>query len=170
MIAIIFIAANLTAATTHQAITVRRATVIAFFPPVTEQELAADADTNDALDDFQWYAGSARTPLKRGGIDFHELYVHSFRISVSGRRTVAFRPQGVRVGYYFISPGKRPRIEYGVMTDSDLFEIAREYFGITVPVPAEEPLPEPRPCEEQASKRPANFSLQPTAGRSSARG
>lgn len=33
------------------------------------------------------------------------------------------------VGYYFISPGKQPRVEYGVMTDDDLLHAAKEHFG-----------------------------------------
>jgi hypothetical protein len=36
----------------------------------------------------------------------------------------------VKVGYYFIAPGKKPRIEYGVVTDIDLLQIATEYFGV----------------------------------------
>ncbi len=26
-------------------------------------------------------------------------------------------------------PGKKPRIEYGVMTDADLLQVANDYFG-----------------------------------------
>jgi hypothetical protein len=30
-----------------------------------------------------------------------------------------------------VAPGKKLRIVYGVMTDDDLLQIAKEYFGMT---------------------------------------
>jgi hypothetical protein len=46
--------------------------IIAFFP-VTKAELQNDADTNEALADFQFYAKQVREPLQRTGIKFSEL-------------------------------------------------------------------------------------------------
>ena len=43
--------------------------IIAFFP-VTRGELQKDADTNEALADFQLYAKQVREPLKKAGIEF----------------------------------------------------------------------------------------------------
>jgi hypothetical protein len=43
---------------------------------------------------------------------------------------VLFRLGKVKVGYYFVAPGKKPRIKYGVMTDADILQMADEYFGI----------------------------------------
>jgi hypothetical protein len=105
-------------------------TIVAFFAPVTDAELQKDADTNEALADFQLYATRVREPLKKAGVDFHELYTHAFRVRV-GKAVTTFRPVKVDVGYYFIVPGKEPRIEYGVMTDADLLQVANEYFGAT---------------------------------------
>jgi hypothetical protein len=56
-------------------------TVVAFFPPVTDAELKKDPDTNEALTDFQLYAIRAHEPLKKAGVEFHELYVHSFEFA-----------------------------------------------------------------------------------------
>ena len=89
-------------------------TIVAFFA-VTKAELEKDADTNEALADFQLYANQARDPLKKAGIEFSEVYVHSFRVRI-GRETTVFRPAKGNDGYYLIIPGKKPRIEYGVMT------------------------------------------------------
>jgi hypothetical protein len=108
---------------------VRRPMIVAFFPPVTEAELKADPDTNEALSDFQVYAKLVREPLRKAGIDFHEVYARSFRIRV-GATVRTFRSGDVDVGYYFVAPGKKPRIEYGVMSAADLLEIAGAYFGI----------------------------------------
>ena len=107
---------------------IRRATVIAFFPPVTDSKLAKDFDTNAALDDFQFYATQVKQPLENIGVDFREVYVHDFRVRL-GKTVTTFRPVEVDVGYYFVAPGKKPRIEYGVMTDVDLLQVAKEYFG-----------------------------------------
>jgi hypothetical protein len=108
---------------------VRRPMIVAFFPPVTEAELKTDPDSNEALADFQLYARRIREPLRKAGIDFHEVYARSFRIRI-GAAVRTFRSGDVDVGYYFVAPGKKPRIEYGVMTDADVLEIAGAYFGI----------------------------------------
>jgi len=57
---------------------IKRPTIIAFFPPVTQAQLEKDPDTNEALADFQLYAKQVREPLRKAGIEFHELYAHSF--------------------------------------------------------------------------------------------
>jgi hypothetical protein len=102
-------------------------TIVAFFP-VTKAELQKDADTNEALADFQFYAKQVREPLKKTGIEFQEVYAQSLRVRI-GQQATVFRPAKGNVGYYLIVPGKRPRIEYGVLTDADLLQIANEYFG-----------------------------------------
>ena len=102
-------------------------TIVAFFP-VTKTELQKDADTNEALADFQFYAKLVREPLKKTGIEFQEVYAQSFRVRV-GQEATVFRPAKGNVGYYLIVPGKKPRIEYGVMTNTDLLQVANEYFG-----------------------------------------
>ena len=105
-------------------------TVVAFFGRVTQGHVDSDPDTNEALADFQFYAASVREPLKKVGVEFHELYAHSFRLRV-GNTLTTFRPGKVTVGYYLLAPGKKPRIDYGVMTDADLLKLANEYFGIS---------------------------------------
>ena len=102
-------------------------TIVAFFP-ATKAELHKDADTNEALADFQFYGKQVREPLKKAGIDFQEVYAQSFRVRIGQEGTV-FRPAKRNVGYYLIVPGKKPRIEYGVMTNTDLLQVANEYFG-----------------------------------------
>jgi hypothetical protein len=102
-------------------------TIVAFFP-VTKAELQKDADTNEALADFQFYAKQVREPLKKAGIEFSEVYARSFRVRI-GQETTVFRPVKGGVGYYLIAPGKKPRIEHGVMTNGDLLQVANEYFG-----------------------------------------
>jgi hypothetical protein len=103
--------------------------IVAFFAPAARSQNSADA--NEALADFQFYAKNIREPLKNDGIAFHELYTHSFRLRDS-KRLITFTPVKVNVGYYLVAPAKKPRIEYGVMTDSDLLQLAKEYFGVSV--------------------------------------
>ena len=107
---------------------VRRPMVVAFFPPVTEAELQRNPDTNEALSDFQDYARRVREPLRQRGIEFHEAYANRFGIR-RGKKIVIFTPGKVKVGYCFIAPHKKPRIEYGVNTDNGLLQVADEYFG-----------------------------------------
>jgi hypothetical protein len=102
-------------------------TVIAFFPPVTTKDLSQDPDTNESLSDFQFYAQSARAKLHDSGIDFQEVYASSFSVKC-GSKTKNFHPQKTQVGYYFVAPGKSPHVEYGVMTDADILQVAKKYF------------------------------------------
>ena len=106
---------------------IRRPTIVAFFP-VTAKEIENDPDTNEALSDFQSYAGRIRGPLSKRGIDFKEVYARSFRV-ISGGKTIQFRAVGGKVGYYFVAPAKTPRVEYGVEADVDLLQMAAKYFG-----------------------------------------
>jgi hypothetical protein len=117
------------AAEKRPVVVVRGPTILAFFEPVTQAELEKYPDINETLADFQFYATSVRAPLRKAGIKFHELYAHSFRLRV-GNRLTTFRPIKAGVGYYLIAPGRKPLVEYGVITDSDLVQIANAYFGI----------------------------------------
>jgi hypothetical protein len=106
----------------------RQPTILAFFPPVTKAELN-DGETNETLADFQYCAMRVRQPLQQEGIQFHEVYAHSFQLRV-GKTVITFHPAKGDIGYYLVSPGKKPRVEYGVLTDIDLLQIAHKYFGI----------------------------------------
>jgi len=106
----------------------RGPTIVAFFELVTQEDLDKNPDTYEALADFQVYAKQLRDRLTGTGIEFHELYVHSFRLRV-GKRLLAVNVSKAGVGYCFVTPGKKPRMEYGVMTDSDALIVAKEYFG-----------------------------------------
>jgi hypothetical protein len=116
------------AATKQPVFDVRQPTILAFFTPVTKAELN-DGETNESLADFQYYAKRIRQPLQQEGIEFHEVYARSFQLRI-GKTLITFHPEKADVGYYLVSPGKKPRVEYGVLTDTDLLEIAHKYFGI----------------------------------------
>ena len=111
-------------------IEIQRDTVIAFYNPAPKN-VEPDADSDESLSDFQLYAGSVRQPLGKLGIDLKVLYVRSFRLQFGGRNT-EFRPRSDTAGYYLIAPGKKPLIEYGVMTDADLLLVAKRYFGLAI--------------------------------------
>jgi hypothetical protein len=116
-------------------IVIRRPTIVAFFAPVPRAKLKKHSDTDEALADFQFYAANARNTLQDAGIDFREVYVSSFRVQRGGR-TTTFRPGKIKLGYYFVSLDKEPHVEYGVMTDTDLFQVAKDYFAVTAAPPA----------------------------------
>jgi hypothetical protein len=103
-----------------------QATVIAFYPRQSKTQ-SVDADANESLSDFQLYDARVEKPLTPAGIQFKELYSSSFRVHI-GVKTRTFHPTS-GVCYYFVAPGKRPHVEYGVMTDTDLLQVAKRYFG-----------------------------------------
>ena len=111
---------------------VERPAIIAFFPPMTDAELEKNPDMNEVLGDFQLYASRAAPRLKRAGIDFEIASAVTFKVKI-GKSVRTFKTGKVGVGYYFIAPGKQPRIEYGVHDDLDLLDIARKYFQTQIP-------------------------------------
>ncbi|SPE38843.1 exported hypothetical protein [Candidatus Sulfopaludibacter sp. SbA3] len=133
--ALLLLGLSATAADEEAPIEVRGPTVVAFFPPTTDKQLESDPGTNEALADFQLYASQVAGPFAKSGIDFHVVVARSFQLRV-GKKLIRFRPRRVSIGYYFIAPGKKPRIQEGVDTSIDLAGIARDYFGIAVPLPA----------------------------------
>lgn len=101
-------------------------TVIAMFPNGSKMG-ASDADGSEALSDFQYYAMRVKKPLTQLGVQFTEEYGRSFRIR-SGVHGATFTRNNGTPAYYFFSPGRKPRIVYGVRTDSDFLALARQYF------------------------------------------
>jgi hypothetical protein len=106
-------------------------TILAFFQPVTDAELAKDADTNEVLGDFQLYASRAGPKLEKAGIDFNVVSAVKFRTR-SGTVVRTFSSGKIGVGYYFIQSGKQPLVRYGVMTDDEIFEVAGKYFNMKI--------------------------------------
>jgi hypothetical protein len=106
-------------------ISVEGPTIVAFFP-VTDSELK-DAETNEALSDFQHNASQVEKPLQKRGIKLFQSYAASFHLKFKTNVRV-FTPEKGQCGYYFITPGQKPHVEYGVMTDEDLLQEAKKYL------------------------------------------
>jgi len=119
------------AAPKQEVIVVDRPTVVSFFPPVTDAELAKNPDLNETLFDFQYYTRIARNRLEPMGIQFKEIYATSFALRVQGK-TKTIQAKKIQVGYYFLAPDKPPRIQSGVTTDNIIVAIANEYFQLHV--------------------------------------
>src|ERR1700756_3790879 len=105
------------AAAKQPVIEVQKPLIVAFYPPVSESD-AEQQEEIESLSDFRLSIEGARKSLRAAGIEIHEIYSSSFRVRV-GAKTNSFHPTQVGVGYYLIAPGKRPSVEYGVMTDAD---------------------------------------------------
>jgi hypothetical protein len=103
-------------------------TVIAFFDPAPKAGSQQDPDANEAFSDFRVYAAQVRGPFSSRGIKFYELYTRSFRLSV-GKRLSTIQADKAGAGYCLIAPGKKPQIQSGVMTDTDLLQTANDYFS-----------------------------------------
>ena len=103
-------------------------TIVAFFPPVTQKHVNADLNLGETLGDFQAHLRRAKRRLEASGIKVHELYTRQFQVETVGSAR-AFRPGKSGIGYYFIRPGAKPRIEYEVMSDVDILDVAAQYSG-----------------------------------------
>ena len=113
---------------------IERPTIIAFFPPMTDAELDKNPDMNEVLGDFQLYASQASPGLKKAGVDFKVATALRFRVNNGGVVTT-FKTGKIKVGYYFVAPGKPAHVEYGVMTDIDMLARAKKYFDMPVTAP-----------------------------------
>jgi hypothetical protein len=108
---------------------IAKPTILAFFEPASRTPPKEDAaDSNEALADFQFYGRQVLKPLAKIGVDYKEIYGSRFVVRL-GDAPTTFRP-AKGIGYYFIAPGKKPCVEYGVMTDSDLLDAAHNCFGM----------------------------------------
>ncbi len=109
---------------------IHQPTVLAFFRPTSHAD-ESGSKANDALSDFQVYLRQASVPLGKAGIEVHDVYARSFQVR-DGMKTTTFQTKKIGIGYYLVSPGKKPRVEYGLMSDSDLVRVASEYFDMTI--------------------------------------
>lgn len=100
--------------------------VVAFFPPTTYEMLREDPDLNEALSDFQFYAGEAQVALPKLGIGFRTIYTNAFCVS-GDKESITFVTHG-KIGYFFFEPGRKPDVHYGVETDVGIEQRARRYF------------------------------------------
>jgi hypothetical protein len=104
-------------------------TLIAFFAPVTQEEVDKNDETSEALSDFQWHLREVKPKLQKAGISVHEVYSRKFEVK-TGNKMKVFKPGKIDVGYYFVKPGKAPKVEYGVMSNGDIVDASGEYFGL----------------------------------------
>ena len=112
-------------------VTIQGPTVIAFFQSSTRTDPNNDGGENETLSDFNYYAATVEPRLRKAGVELRVIYGSSFQVR-TGEHLRTFRSGPTEVGYYLIAPGKDPHIEYGVMTDDDLIEVASKYFGLTI--------------------------------------
>lgn len=97
-------------------------TVIAFFMAGRSRELSRAARA-----DFERYAARAAPALKEAGIEFHTLFPkRSIEILTQGHTRV-LKPR-FGAGYYFLTADGESRIEYGIKTDTDLLQHARQHL------------------------------------------
>lgn len=113
-------------------ILIQKPTVIAFFFPVSDAEMEKNPDINEALSDFQLYASKAGPPLKEAGVDFEVVAARQFQVN-NGSGSETFKTGKIGIGYYFVLPGKRPHVQYGVMTDDEILEAAAKYLQVRIP-------------------------------------
>jgi len=104
---------------------IRRPTVIAFFVPGYPK----DADNDEALGDFQLYASQSSKRMQAAGIVFLTTSSSKFRVQVGGNSRF-FEAKKILCGYYLIAPGIEPKVQYGVMTDDDLMDLAARTFHL----------------------------------------
>ncbi len=117
---------------TEPTVVIHGQTIIAFYPHFSQKDLDSGEGDAEAMDDFSYYASQVENRLKKAGIEFLSEEAKSFKVR-DGATVHSVRGGKISIGYYFIAPGKEPHVEYGVMTDEDILDEARQYFGKAIP-------------------------------------
>jgi len=122
-------------------------TLISFFLNYTDDEILAEGG-DEALNDFVFYLPAAEDQLRRAGVQVHAVFkLKSFQVKMGSRwRTV--QPRAQDVGYYFIAPGREPRLEFGVEDSETIVDSAREYFRLKTLLPMPYPRAGTRPVTQ----------------------
>ncbi|MDR3753799.1 MAG: hypothetical protein P4K93_08945 [Terracidiphilus sp.] len=106
-------------------------TIITYFREISQAELDRGEGDAEAASDYSYYLHNVEGRMESSGITLKSILGAHFRVKI-GNKVLDVRDNGVGVGYYFITPGKAPRLEKGVMTDEDLVLEARKYFGMKI--------------------------------------
>ena len=105
-------------------------TLIAFVGPASTAD-SGNPDLAEALGDFSYHLGTASSNLRDLG--FRVMVVESSRFFVvRGARVDTFTvpKDGADIGYYLVAPGRTPVVSYGVQTNGDLIDAARQYLQV----------------------------------------
>jgi hypothetical protein len=106
-------------------------TVVAFYPAVTQTQVDSSADLSTVLDDFSYHLSTATDSLRKLGFRIVERPHGAIRLlNGTSSREVTPARDSADVGYLFASPGRQDRIWYGVMTNADLIDAAREFLEL----------------------------------------
>jgi len=112
-------------------IEVKGPTVITYFKEISEEELNKGEGDAEAANDYSYYLYKVEKRFKTSGIALRSILGTRFRVKI-GDKSIDYSDDEIGVGYYFIVPGKEPDSEKGVMTDEDLIDTARKYFGMKI--------------------------------------
>jgi hypothetical protein len=110
-------------------VTVRGPTLVAFWPANAVAALDSGGASASALDDFGYYLSAADSGLRSLGVRVVNVGGRTFHV-VAGAATTSFSvpPDSSDIGYYLVAPGRAPEVYYGVQTDTDLLDAARQYI------------------------------------------
>ncbi len=99
--------------------------IIAFYPD--GQDSTGKDLRGESLAEFKERTARALGPLEELGVILLVTHAPSFQIQVGTERKTVRLNGGRSFGYYLVVPGKRPKIQYGPVTD--VLQLARDYFG-----------------------------------------
>lgn len=129
-LSLFFLSASASSNQLEPAISVKGATIVAFFN-VTQKEVDEDEALAEGLSDFQFHTLRAEKQLKQFNVSLHWRYGDSFTVTIDGETISVHIEKGKR-GYYYFAPSKRPNVIYGIGADVDIVQTAEEYFQLKV--------------------------------------
>lgn len=104
-------------------------TLLAFYPAVTQAQVDTSEELTTVFDDFSYHLSTAADSLRALGVKVEERPVGQLRFIEAGEKR-QFMPakDSSDFGYLFLAPRRAMRVHYGVMTNTDLVQSAREYL------------------------------------------
>lgn len=110
--------------------TTRTRTIIYFGPAQTELDVISGKDIDEALDDFAYYISRTDTTMRRLGIKTEYNTADVIEVPYGETQQIIVNRRVQSFGYIFTNGKKKPLIIDYVLTDLDLIELAKDYFGI----------------------------------------
>lgn len=105
-------------------------TIVYFGPAQSELDVLSGKDLGEAFDDFSIYISRADSTLRRLGIGTEYNASPVIIVPYGEGQQIVVDRKIQPFGYIFIDGKKRPLVIDYVLTDLDLIETAKDFFGL----------------------------------------
>jgi hypothetical protein len=104
--------------------------IVYFGPAQSELDVVSGREPGEALDDFAYYISRADTTVRRLGITTEYNASAVIEVPYGEQQRVIIDRRIQSFGYIFIDGKRKPLVIDYVLTDLDLIDTAKDFFGL----------------------------------------